>query len=497
MASINNMAKRGFRFRRCLVFVIATAILLVCLKHGRRWYELIAIRRSKSSYDRNIRRVARRQENMLRANAGPFDALSTEKLKELVGVWHNGVADNFTSYGSLIVGVPPDAKKAKLAYEELIKRGGGDSSMYSAYAKLSEFGTPNDESVVDKKRALALYQKHYESLTDLYQRYDALEAVERLSPPGVVFQVSALRSDIAGQMAALARTNRRAATAGTNPRATALAGTNRLQAGPPGLRNRFGMNLGDAWIQDLPLVAFRAQTIAGGGDDRVGDRQNVHDSTVTKTVSASVGRLRNQCDNTIDTASSMSDIRDMIRCADISDDKRATANLALESIERNDQLNHAAGITETELLKLVWNRLHHRDNHENREALRENLVDELSACVENGGTVCSTGRFTHILGTLNGVDDVVDIKPGWALSKELVERAGVLYKDRIGALADEDRAAVEAQDPSREQQTRNDEIMDTVRKDLRDDFKRAYVDAGIMTQEGLDVELNKWIDHIG
>ena len=187
----------------------------------------------------------------------------------------------------------------------------------------------------------------------------------------------------------------------------------------------------------------------------------------------------------------------MIRCADISDDKRASANLALESIERNDQLNHAAGITETELLKLVWNRLHHGDNYENREALRENLVDELSACVENGGTVCSTGRFTHILGTLNGVDDVVDIRPGWALSKELVERAGVLYKDRIGALADEDRAAVEAQDPSREQQTRNDEIMDTVRKDLRDDFKRAYVDAGIMTQEGLDVELNKWIDHIG
>ena len=256
------MAKRGFRFRRCFVFVIVIAILLVCLKHGRRWYELIAIRRSKTSYDRNITRFARRQENILRANAGPFDALSTKKLKELVGVWHNGVADNFTSYGSLIIGVPPNAKKAKLAYEELIKR--GDSSIYSAYAKLSEFGTPNDESVIDKKRALALYQKHYESLTDLYLRYDALEAVERLSPPGGVFQVSALRSDIAGQMAALARTNRRAATAETNPRATALAGTNRLQAGPPGLRNRFGMNLGDAWIQDLPLDAFRAQTIADG-----------------------------------------------------------------------------------------------------------------------------------------------------------------------------------------------------------------------------------------
>ena len=491
------MAKRDSKFRNYLIFVAIFATLVYFLKHWRRWSELVAIRWSKKRYDASLSKGTRQKKKVLQASTGPFEKMSTDKLKELVDIWHNGIADRFTSYGSLVKGVPPDGKQAVLAYEELMKR--GESSICLAYARLSEFGVPNDSNVINRNRALALNLKHYESLTDLYERYDSLEAVERLSPPGMIFQVTALRSDIAGRMAALAREDRRnAAQTRRAGYATDMAGTDCLMAGPPGLRNRLAVNQlhGEAWVQNLPFDAFRAQN-ANGGAHQVGDRQNVHDSTVTRTVTASVDKLRNQDNDKIDTGSSISDVRNMIRHADISPDKRAHAILALESIEKNDQLNSATGITETELLRLVWNRVHHGDNSENQKALRENLVDELSACVENGGTVCSTGRFTHILGTLNGVDDAVSIKPGWALSKELVERAGVMYKDKIEALPEEDRVAVEAVDPNEEQQTKNNVIMDQVRMDLRTDFKRAYVDAGIMTQEGLDVELNKWIDHIG
>ena len=482
------------KIRSIFIFVTVLAIFFVFMKVGPTLYELLAVKYAKKKYDTGLSRINQRKKKILRASSGPFGEMSTDRLKELVDVWHNGIADAYTSYGSLIVGVPPDAQKAKLAYEELVGR--GDSGINLAYAKLLEFGVPNDSSVIDKRRALVLYQKHYESLADLYDRYDSLEAVERLSPPSTIFQVTALRSNIAGRMAALARENRRrACLAVRDGQTTQRRGENRLMAGPPNLRNRLGMNPDEAWVQELPFDAFRAHD--GGGVPLVGDRQNVHDSTVTKTVTASVDRLRNQNDGTLDAASSISDIREAIRRADISPDKRANANLALDSIERNDQLNSSSGITETELLRLVWNRVHHGDNSANQLALQENLVDELSACVEMGGTVCSTGRFTHILGALNGVDEVVDIKPGWALSKELVEKAAVMYRDKINTLSEEDRMAVEAVDPTKEQQAKNDEIMDLVRSDLRGDFKHAYVDAGIMTQEGLDVELNKWIDHIG
>ncbi len=489
------MGKRAFKYpMKALLAALVIVIVVVILKWWREWYEYVAIRWSKRSYDKRLTQVARRKTQLVQSKVGPFDQLSTDRLKELVDVWHNGVADKFTSYGSLVNGVPPDTRQAKSAYEELVRR--GESSIYLPYARLCEFGVPNDSAIIDEERALALYWKHFEGLTDLYQRYDALEAIERLTPPGMIFRVTALRSDIAGRMAALARANRTAV--GGNNGATDLFQGGRVMAGPLGLRRRLGLHVpaGETWVQELPFDAFRAQNVGGAAQD-VGDRQNVHDSTVTRTVAASVNRLRNQSGSSSDTGSSLSEIRNLIKRADVSPDKRDTANQALDSIERNNQLNSATGITETELLQLVWERLHHQDNAENQKALRENLVDELSACVENGGAVCSTGRFTHILGTLNGVDDAVDIRPGWALSKELVEKAGVMYRERIAALAEEDRVAVEAADPTEAQQVRNEEVMDTVRKDLRDDFKRSYVDAGIMTQEGLDVELNKWIDHIG
>ena len=88
-------------------------------------------------------------------------------------------------------------------------------------------------------------------------------------------------------------------------------------------------------------------------------------------------------------------------------DKKERAICALDEIERKNQLIGSAGITEVELMGLVWNRIHHEDNKDRTRVLHENLLDELSDAIEHGKPVCAQGRFNRVLDTLNGVDEVV------------------------------------------------------------------------------------------
>ncbi len=75
-------------------------------------------------------------------------------------------------------------------------------------------------------------------------------------------------------------------------------------------------------------------------------------------------------------------------------------------------------------------------------------------------------------------------------------RSAVIYKEQVGKLPEADRVAVEAIDPSPEQQATCDTILDKVKSDIRHDFKTTYVDSGVLTEDALNVELSKFIDAI-
>ena len=120
----------------------------------------------------------------------------------------------------------------------------------------------------------------------------------------------------------------------------------------------------------------------------------------------------------------------------------------------------------------------------NQQAIKHNLAMELSECIEGGNPVCATGRFTRIIDTLNGVDGEVAIKPKWAISQELIERAKTIQSNELARLDKSDREAFES-------------LTRHIKGVILIDFKNEYVDSGILTREALDVETLKWIDHIG
>ena len=452
----------------------------------RKYFTKSKARLAKSRFDEKILDSVQQQAQFLKKKKSPLETRSTEDLRRTVRILHDGVPDRYTSYGQIIPGIAADPNTARFLYDELLKR--GDITVAEPYARLLEFGVAGREDIKDRQKAVHLYKMHYDHLTDPYERYDALDAIERLSDNALF--ISALKSQVFDDIAETKRV-------GLN-----LAAKMKLNQ-PKTTENPYSIRTTNEDIWMLPPDAFRAPDVQQNDTTATlqpirADAHNSHDSGVTRTVKASVDRLRNIVKYPeISPEVATKQIRDMITDSTASEDRKRNAITALDTIERNNQYMTVADTTEVDLLGLVWNRVHQPENADNRQALRDNLLDELSECIEHNKPTCATGRFNRIIGTLNGVDDIVDIKPTWAISREMIDKAGVIYKNKVESLNDREQKALESIDPSDEQRQIAEEKMGGIKDDIRADFKSNYVDTGIMTDEKLDVEMSKWIDHIG
>lgn len=442
---------------------------------------------SKRAFDRALKSTVRKGVTTA-ARADAIADMSTDELKRTARVLHYGVPGNRTSGGSYVEGVEPRPVQAARAYDLLVERGQAD--VYLDYASLLEFGVPGEEHLVDPHKALVLRKMHFVTLTDPYARYEALEAIERLSPPHERALASVERSMLARRIVA-------ASPGYVVPAASARSPASGLQE--QGFRvdtpRPIRTTGEDIWV--LPADGIRAHDERAGGATVRNDAHNAHDSGVTKTVKASIERLRKAVGGRgVDDTSALREVRCMIIGSDVPEDKKGRAISALDTLERNNQMMGSAGVTEVELMGLVWNRIHHEDNAGSTGVLRENLVDELSEAIEHGKHVCASGRFNRVLDTLNGVDEVVQIKPKWAIQRELVDRAGAIYKEQVGVLPATEKEAVCAMEPSVEQEEICERVMATIKETIKDDFAKSYVDQGIMTQQDLEVEVSRFIDDI-
>lgn len=444
-------------------------------------------RASRRSYDAGVIATAQRDRGFSHKHSSSR-TLPTPTLLALVTLRHYGTRGRYLSDGKFVEGVAPNYAEATRMYDELLGRG---VDVLTEYARLCEHGVPGDDDTVDPGKALRLYRQKFARCTNLYEKYDVLEHVERLSPGYAKGPVSAERARIANlliwsRIGKKDAAPRNAASRDIVPRDVVPSARPEATAGAAGT---------DA----PPRTVRRPATQAPARPPTIiSDAHNTHDTGVTRTVKASIDKLRGSIVGSVqDPAVVVRDVRALIEAADVSDDKRDKAIQALDAIERNNATLTSTDMSEVELLSLVWTRIGHPDNAENVGALRDNLVDELSEAIEHGRPVCATGRFTRILDSLNGVDALVNVKPKWALSQEMINKAGAMFKDKVASLADDDRAAMDALDPTPEQQAAYERVMAEVKRDIQRSFDAEYVQTGIMTEEALAVETSKWISHIG
>jgi len=241
-------------------------------------------------------------------------------------------------------------------------------------------------------------------------------------------------------------------------------------------------------------VANADLTVAGADPElnRVrNDTQNVHDSTVIRTIKNSINKLKSLCKITKTETESSKEIRTMLNELENNDVKK-DAIMALDTIERNAETLSFSDMKENELLHLVWNRIHDDCNKDNCNNLKKNLVNELSESIEYGRPVCATGRFNRIIDTLNQVDPAVSIIPTYAIHDEMMNKASNLREEVLANYNKDDRVLINSVKPSLIQSQFETEFKNKIRTTMKTD----YVDSNILTQSKMDSMIEGWIDYI-
>ena len=164
-------------------------------------------------------------------------------------------------------------------------------------------------------------------------------------------------------------------------------------------------------------------------------------------------------------------------------DKKRDAIKSFEYIYDLNTRNLSLNVRETEAIDLVWERI--KDNQD----LKDTFFYELSSMVENGTVVCSTGRVTRILDTLNGLDDTpVKIIPEAVIKQDMLFKASKL-RDEVYSKYDKDQLDAGTHP--------NQNMIDNELKDMiRETLYKEYVEQNLMDLEKFNKELDSWIDSI-
>lgn len=183
--------------------------------------------------------------------------------------------------------------------------------------------------------------------------------------------------------------------------------------------------LNPLWDLDLDLNDGDMRAI----DLLINDSQNVHNSSVTKYVIEAVKILQDKEKLNAVIALSheqlFADMTDWLQHetpvlpkGDMGDVPPPKALSVIRQIQKINGFHVATDLNETEIIRLVWQRIHHPINHINLADLKESLLLQLADCyLTDESVVCVTGRITRILQTLEclDVEKLIDLKPTWAI----------------------------------------------------------------------------------
>ncbi len=189
------------------------------------------------------------------------------------------------------------------------------------------------------------------------------------------------------------------------------------------------------------------------------DSQNVHDSSVVRSIKVLLAKLPH---SPLSTEESLRQVR-----LSLGDNQDAIKGLDL--MERNTQPLSALNMTEVQVLRKVWGRMHTEPNPEQKENMKTMLGKRLQECGEE--TSCASGRVARVVDSLSTFDEHVQLRPLWALRQEMLAKAAVMQTQRP---PDADPGSFKAS--------------------LHRQFHQDYVDTGLMTANVLESELEQWGD---
>ena len=208
---------------------------------------------------------------------------------------------------------------------------------------------------------------------------------------------------------------------------------------------------------------------------------NVHDHGIVRTTLDALKKIEESDKNSTENA--ITGIRSLIETS--KSDKQKNASNVLKRIISNNTRFADTKYLEKDILRIVWNRINDPKNAERCDTLKENLLDELASGVENGNIVCTTGRVTRMVDTLNVADPEVVIRDMGTLRIEMLNKAGAIRNKLYDELSDEMK-----------EKYINGESDYTIQSSIRNGLYEDYVTSGILDSDAFDREIQTWINDI-
>ncbi len=210
-------------------------------------------------------------------------------------------------------------------------------------------------------------------------------------------------------------------------------------------------------------------------NDDAYDVQNVHDTTINKTVKHSIENIKKDTKITYN----FNEIIDMFNIEiiklNLSNTKLSNIKKVINSIRQDKNKSIYNNMKSSELLELVGNRIFNSTDENYKDTCINNLALELNDCVENNNVVCSTGVFNRVLNSLNFIDKDVNVKSTNVLNDEMMNKCSLI------------RSSLNENE---------DDFDNKLKQKIRSELKKDYVDKNILTQTELNNIINVWVDYI-
>lgn len=421
----------------------------------------------------------------------------------LAQIYHTGVPEYFEGDNKL-PGIPPDTERAITYYQIAIQNGYHSAILDLAsifhwgnvgfkanrdyakhlYGAILKVGTPYEQGVARDR----LRQMQEEEGKVIGSVLDGLDGVGNNFSSGS-FTPTIFSEEFSSVLGG-------ALSASTN----LLSSTNTSKSNDDpeltkGIDNEYVKEL---IANDLKLQHNRTDKKRERANLVPNDTRNANDHMVISTAKQSLERLKSGTHIQYDMPTTLKLIHTyIVQECDLGNQRKKDAVKVLEYFAANITKLGYDQAKELEALHIVFNRIQSNvHDKKERQNLMDNLIKELSECIEYGELVCTEGRLNRIIDTLNGVDPLVQIKPKWALTQEMMNKCAALRKQLISRESSETADAFESESANARQRQLINTFNEKFKREIERDFIKTYVDTGIMSKDMLQTEMDKWIDSV-
>lgn len=130
------------------------------------------------------------------------------------------------------------------------------------------------------------------------------------------------------------------------------------------------------------------------------DGQNVHDSNINHKIKIIINKLLEESTK----SDNIDNIIDFYIKSDFANNNKFESFMNVIDVFKKSEYVLLAGISDLQVLEIVWNRINDERNAENKDKLLEALYNNILDCYENDNIVCANGRILRVIGSLTLLD---------------------------------------------------------------------------------------------